>query len=250
MKYLILSDIHSNLEALQSVLLEVYSVRFDKYIVLGDFVGYGASPNEVLGLIRKKQIIAIRGNHDKVAAGIESGFDFNYIAMDAALWTQENITIDNKRYIAGLAQGPISVDDDFDIIHGSPWDEGFYLLNERHTLRAFNAITKDLTFFGHTHIPIIWSFDAEIAETEAILVKEGEDGKFEYSLDRGKRYLINPGSVGQPRDYNPKASFAIFDSDEYKITFARVSYDIKASQAKIIEAGLHEYLANRLSVGR
>ena len=245
MKYLILSDIHGNIEALNSVLMEVNSIKFDKYIVLGDLAGYGASPDEVVSRIKGLYPIAIiRGNHDKVAAGVSSGRDFNYAARDAAIWTRNKLKSENREFISSLAKGPVGIDGLFEIVHGSSWDEEFYVVSQYHALKAFQHRDKPLIFFGHTHIPIIWSFGYDILKGEPIL-----EDQYEYYLESGKRYLINPGSVGQPRDGNPKASLAIFDSNIMKIQFLRIKYDIEKAQLKIIRAGLDEYLADRLATG-
>jgi len=245
MKYLIISDIHGNLEALQSVLLRAKSFRVDKYIILGDLVGYGASPNEVTDIVRKMTpIVAIRGNHDKVAAGLSNGLDFNYVAREAALWTRRELFPENRDYIRQLLQGPVEVDGLFEIVHGSPWDEDYYIFHHLQALAAFRRSDGWLTFFGHTHIPAIWTFGNNELRGEAI-----PDENYELSLEKDKRYLINPGAVGQPRDYIPKSSLAIFDSDEMKIRFFRVNYDIKSAQTKILKAGLDEFLAERLAIG-
>lgn len=245
MKYLILSDIHGNIDALNSALIEVNSIKFDKYVVLGDLVSYGASPNEVVKrIIGLNPVIAIRGNHDKVAVGISDGRDFNYAARDAALWTRRKLLPENREYVSNLTKGPVEVDGLFEIVHGSPWDEEFYIFSHRHALNAFQHSDKKLIFFGHTHIPVIWSLGDDILEGEAVT-----NDQYEYSLEEGKRYLINPGSVGQPRDGNPKSSLAIFDSDEMKIQFLRIEYNIQNAQSKILQAGLDEYLADRLASG-
>lgn len=247
MNYLILSDIHGNLEALQSVLLEVRSKKIDKYIILGDLVGYGASPNEVVNLVRKMDpVAAVRGNHDKVAAGLSDGRDFNYAARDAALWTRSKLSPENRDYVAHLPQGPLEVDGLFDIIHGAPWDEDYYIFQWWQAQAALQKAGKWLTFFGHTHIPVIWTLenDDEL-RGEAI-----SDENYEYSLEETKRYLINPGSVGQPRDHNPKAALAILDTHEMRMQFLRIEYNIEGAQAKIRQAGLERYLAGRLAAGR
>ena len=245
MKYLILSDIHGNIEALNSALMEVCSIRFDKYVVLGDLVGYGASPNEVVKRIRGlNPRLAIRGNHDKVAAGISDGRDFNYAARDAAIWTRRHLFPENREFISHLSEGPVQVDGLFEIAHGSPWDEDFYIFSERHALYALHRSAKSIIFFGHTHIPVIWSFDGNILEGEDIT-----DDSYEYPLDKDKRYLINPGSVGQPRDGNSRSSQLIFDSGKMKLQFFRIEYDIQSAQSKILEAGLDERLADRLTAG-
>lgn len=248
MKYLILSDIHSNLEALQSVLQRAYSLKVDALIILGDLVGYGASPNEVTNIVRKLDPHKIiRGNHDRVSAGLDTGYNFNPIALHAAIWTQENLSLENIQYISGLMKGPLSVDSQFDIVHGSPWDEDYYILSYVDASKAFNLTDKDICFFGHTHVPIVWSLNGD--RIELVTIDEYDDGIHQFFLDDRKRYMINPGSVGQPRDGNPKASFALYEPENKKVTFFRVDYDIKTAQLKIIEAGLHKFLAERLSYG-
>jgi predicted phosphodiesterase len=246
MKYLILSDIHGNLEALQSALLEVSSVKIDKYVILGDLVGYGASPNEVVNRVRKMNpIAAVRGNHDKVAAGLSNGRDFNYAARDAALWTRRELSPKNIDYVARLPQGPVEVDGLFDIVHGAPWDEDYYIFQWRQAWSALHQSEKQLTLFGHTHVPVIWVLDDRELRGEPV-----PDEYYEYSLEANKQYLINPGSVGQPRDHNPKSALAILDTDEMKMQFFRIEYNIKGAQAKIRQAGLDRYLAGRLAAGR
>jgi predicted phosphodiesterase len=247
MKYLILSDIHGNLEALKSVLqeLESKSIEFDGCIILGDLVGYGADPNKVAKQIREmKPAASVRGNHDKAAAGLSDARDFNYAARNAALWTRKQLSAQNKEYIAKLPEGPVEVDKLFHIVHGSPWDEDYYIFNWREALFAFQRSDKQFIFFGHTHIPVIWSLDKDDLTGEGI-----PDEHYEQSLDGGNRYLINPGSVGQPRDRNPRASMAVLDTGEMKIQFFRVEYDVKKAQEKIRKAGLDGYLADRLAVG-
>jgi predicted phosphodiesterase len=251
MKYLILSDIHSNLEALQAVSLKILSTKIDKYVILGDLVGYGASPNEVVEIIKKKSpLVAIRGNHDKVASGLSDGRGFNHIALEADLWTQEILSSENKKYIADLPKGPINVDGLFDIMHGSNFDEEYYIDNDGDAIRAFQESNENLLFFGHTHIPIIWVLDEQEGTIEIDFFSDELQIRSEYSLQEGKRYLINPGSVGQPRDRIPESSFAIFDSNEMKVTLFRIKYNIKTAQDKIIRAGLDEFLAERLAIGR
>lgn len=251
MKYLILSDIHSNLEALQAVLLETLSYQIDKYIVLGDFVGYCASPNEVVDILKKKTpLIAIRGNHDKVAGGLSDGRGFNPVALEADLWTREILSDENRMFIADLPKGPINIDGIFDIMHGTNFDEEYYIFNHSDALRVFQNTKSNLSFFGHTHIPIIWFLDEQNATIEAESFSENSEGGFEYSLRDNIRYLINPGSVGQPRDRIPESSFAIFDNDKMTVSLFRIKYNIKSAQNKIIRAGLDEFLAERLAIGR
>jgi len=247
MKYLILSDIHGNMEALNSVLLELEaeSIEFDKCVFLGDLVGYGASPNEVVERVKELEpVAAVRGNHDKVAIGLDDGRDFNQAAQRTALWTREQLSPENRDYIAKLPQGPVEIGDLFQLVHGSPWDEDYYILDWQEALTAFKKSEKRLILFGHTHVPVIWSFHGDELNGEAI-----PEDDYEISLEEGNRYLINPGSVGQPRDHNPKSGLAILDTAEMKIRFLRVKYRIKGAQKKISEAGLDNFLADRLAVG-
>jgi len=246
MRYLIFSDIHSNLEALNAVLSTVASYQIEKYVFLGDIVGYAANPNEVIDLLRTlKPLVAIRGNHDKVVAGIESGDNFNVSAQMAVSWARQQITADNRTFLTKLQRGPIIVDECFQIVHGHPEDEDFYIFSEWDAMEVLDNSKQWITFFGHTHFPIIY------IQNYSNLSEEYPDvDSYCCSLSREKKYLINPGSVGQPRDSNPKASFAIFDSDADTIEIKRIEYDIKSAQEKIHKAELPEYLASRLSVGR
>jgi len=245
MRYLIFSDIHSNLEAFNAVLSTVASYQIEKYVFLGDIVGYAANPNEVIDLLRTlKPLIAIRGNHDKVIAGIERGDNFNFSAQMAVSWSRQHITAHNKNFLECLPQGPIVVDVCFRIVHGHPEEENFYIFRREDALEVLNNSKQWITFFGHTHFPVIYFQNSALSE------EYPDMDSYCYLLSREKKYLINPGSVGQPRDSNPKASFAIFDSDANTIEIKRIEYDIKSAQEKIQKAGLPEYLANRLSAGR
>jgi predicted phosphodiesterase len=246
MRYLIFSDIHSNLEAFNSVLSATASYLIEKYVFLGDIVGYAANPNEVVDLLRTlKPLIAIRGNHDKVVAGIESEDNFNLSAQIAVSWARQQITVHNKKFLEQLPPGPIVVDECFQIVHGHPEEEDFYIFRSWDAQQVLDNSKQWMTFFGHTHFPIMYiQHDSNLSE------EYPDVDSYCCSLSREKKYLINPGSVGQPRDSNPKASFAIFDSDTDTIEIKRIEYDIKSAQGKIQKAGLPEYLAGRLSVGR
>ena len=246
MRYLIFSDVHSNLEAFNAVLSTVESYKIEKYVFLGDIVGYAANPNEVIDLLRKlKPLVAIRGNHDKVVAGIENGDNFNESAQMAVSWARQRITSYNKNFLENLPHGPIVVDECFQIVHGHPEEEDFYIFRRRDAREVLNNSKQWITFFGHTHFPIMY------IQNHFNLSEEYPDmDNYCCSLSREKKYLINPGSVGQPRDSNPKACFAIFDSDTDTIEIKRIEYDIKSAQEKIQNSGLPEYLATRLSVGR
>jgi predicted phosphodiesterase len=245
MKYLIISDLHSNLEALSAVLGSVKRKKFDRILVLGDLVGYGASPNQVVDIVRRtKQAIVIRGNHDKVACGLESGDNFNRAAMQSALWTRNKLTPENRAYLAHLPKGPLLIDEHIYVSHGTPIDEDAYLFSDYDAYEVFQLLDFELCFFGHTHLPVIYAVSNQRLYT---FRPNGERVKIE--LVNGFKYLINPGSVGQPRDKNPMASYAIYDSDHQTITFKRVEYSIPKTQDKILKAGLPHSLANRLAVG-
>lgn len=245
MKYLILSDLHSNKEALSAVMAQNKRKRFDRILVLGDLVGYGANPNQVVDVVRKmRQAVVIRGNHDKVASGIESGDNFNRAAIQSALWTREKLTAENRGYLTRLPQGPLLVDGEIMISHGTPIDEDAYIFSDYDAYEIFQALDFQICFFGHTHLPVIYAVNNQRLYT---FRPNGE--KIKVDLVEGFKYLINPGSVGQPRDRNPLSSFAIYDSTKRTMTFKRVEYSVPKTQSKIIRAGLPPSLANRLAVG-
>jgi predicted phosphodiesterase len=246
MRYLILSDIHSNHEALSAVFAHVKRKRWDKAIVLGDVVGYGANPNQAVDLVRRlKPLVAIRGNHDKVCSGIEDGEMFNRVALQAAMWTRSRLTPSNLRWLQSLPEGPVVVDGEFAVAHGTPIDEDAYIFGEIEALNVFRQTAFPLCFFGHSHFPVIFGLSPDAIQT--VLT---EPPAFRFRLEPGVRYLVNPGSIGQPRDGNPLASFALFDSDTRTVTIYRVPYAIGRTQRKILAAGLPRPLADRLSVGR
>ena len=246
MRYLILSDIHSNDDALHAVLARVRRKRFDRVVVLGDFVGYGANPNQVIDRIRdfKKQKRMIRGNHDKVVCGIESGDLFNPVALKAARWTTEKLTPRNRKFLEALPLGPVGVDGAFAICHGSPRDEDAYIFTDYDAYLNFRETESAVCFFGHSHIPCVFTL-----EPHGILVELIEADRVKYTLKKGLRYLINPGSIGQPRDRNAAASYAIFDADEGVVHFDRVPYPVDKARDKIFKAGLPHILGDRLLVG-
>jgi predicted phosphodiesterase len=246
MKYLILSDIHSNHEALSAVLCFVQRKRWDKAVFLGDLVGYGANPNQAVDAMRSlRPLVAIRGNHDKVCSGIENGELFNRVALEAALWTRKKLTKPNLKWLHDLPEGPTVVDGAFAISHGTPIDEDAYIFGEIEALNVFRQTSYPVCFFGHSHFPVFFGLS-----TEAITTVLTGAPSFRYKLRAGVRYLINPGSVGQPRDGNPLASFAFFDTDSQVVTIHRIPYRVEKAQEKILRAGLPRPLADRLALGR
>jgi predicted phosphodiesterase len=249
MRALILSDIHANLEALKAVLA---AAPFDALWNLGDIVGYGASPNQVIDLIRPISQLTVRGNHDRVCCGLTSALGFNPIARAAAHWTHDELTEDNLNWLKELPQGPLQPEEaGVTCAHGSPLNEDQYILNMRDAWAPLQQMSTTITFFGHTHIQGGFSQkDHDWHELRPQFYRNNEADSWTMPISPGTRHLINPGSVGQPRDYDWRAAFAIYDSDATAITFHRVPYDITASQGRILMAGLPERLAARLTEGR
>jgi predicted phosphodiesterase len=248
MRYLVLSDIHGNLDALDTVLAAAGPV--DESLVLGDLVGYGASPNEVIARVRDLDpAVLIRGNHDKVASGVEVPESFNPAALMAAHWTQEHLTAENRAWLQQLPAGPVLVDRLVEVCHGTPADEDEYLFGGRDAREAFDTMRAPVCLFGHTHVPVCYVAAADQLDTIHI-VEPDIEGHLDVPVEEGLRFLINPGAVGQPRDGDARASYAIYDSGERRISLYRIDYPIEQAQARILAAGLPEVLARRLAVGR
>lgn len=246
MRYLILSDIHSNKEAFGAVLSFVRRKPWDKAIFLGDLVGYGANPNQAIDMLRSlKPFVGIRGNHDKVCSGLEDGELFNRIALEAAMWTRKKLTRGNHAWLRSLPQGPALVDDTFAISHGTPIDEDAYIFGEIEALNVFRNTDFPICFFGHSHFPVIFALSPDAITTILTVAPS-----FKFKLREGVRYLINPGSIGQPRDGNPLASFAMYDSETRVVSIHRIPYRVSQTQQKILKAGLPRPLADRLAIGR
>ena len=247
MRYLIVSDMHGNWDAFEAVLRKVRRKKFDVSLVLGDLVGYGAGPNQICNAVRELpgKVYTVRGNHDKVVAEIEDGKNFNPAALEAARWTTERLTAENLDMVRRLPQGPIEIDQDLAICHGSPIDEDMYVFSDYDAYLIFSSNQAQLTFFGHTHIPSLFS-KLENGGIEVALLR-GEKGAIE--IEDGRQYLINPGSVGQPRDRDPRAAFMAYDSDKRVVTWHRLEYPIERAQQRIVKAGLPKVLADRLAVG-
>ena len=244
MTYLILSDVHANLEALDAVLEA--AGEYDHALVLGDLVGYGANPNEVIErLLALPSVTFIRGNHDKAATRLASVEHFNHLARFAVQWTTEQLTPANFEWLAALATGPLAIDDLVEICHGAPFDEDAYIFDDLDVRRAMAAASRPLCLFGHTHVPAAF----RLAET-LLPVGPLRGDRFRLQIESTARYLVNCGAVGQPRDGDPRASFALLDTTESTLTIVRVPYDVVGAQTKIIEAGLPDVLAHRLAIGR
>jgi diadenosine tetraphosphatase ApaH/serine/threonine PP2A family protein phosphatase len=249
-RVLLLSDIHSNLEALEGCL--VAAPAHDLVVNLGDIVGYGASPNEVIDRSRALGRFFVRGNHDKAACGLMDIQDFNPVAGMAALWTREHLTSENLEWLRALPQGPLQIDGipDAQFVHGSPVDEDEYVVTVRDALKPLLISTAPLSFFGHTHLQGSFSNNNASDVFRPIYQTVGQAEMVDFPLRQGTRYLVNPGSVGQPRDGDWRAAYALFDSQTRIVTFCRVPYDLKRSQERILEANLPPRLASRLATGR
>ena len=251
MRFLILSDVHGNIEALDAVLADAPRDSYDQILVLGDLVGYGASPNDVVERIYALEPdVLIRGNHDKVASGVEEPVHFNHVAAEAARWTLETLTDANRDRVAALPKGPIAVDETIEICHGTPFDEDAYVFDQDDAQRALDATSRRLCFFGHTHLPVAFRQPRRRTDLEVVVPELGSPDPSVVSVDGESTYLINPGSVGQPRDGDPRASYATFDVAARRVEITRVPYRVDIAQQKILDAGLPESLARRLGVGR
>lgn len=251
MRALILSDIHANLEALNAV-LETAGPH-DALWNLGDVVGYGASPNEVIETLRPLAQVNVRGNHDRVCCGLASALGFNPIARAAAAWTQEEITEANREWLAAAPKGPLHPEGmpGIALAHGSPLNEDQYILTMRDAWAPLQQSGTEITFIGHTHLQGgFMQKDEEWHELRPRYTTRNEAESLTLTIAEGTRHLINPGSIGQPRDNDWRAAFAIYDTEAQEIVFHRVPYDLTAAQGRILMAGLPEKLALRLREGR
>ena len=242
MRFCIIADVHGNLEALLAVSEKIksYGKNIDKIMCLGDIVGYGADPSECIRITSEISDVILAGNHDFAVCELTSIEDFNTYAKKAVLWSRQQLDKKEIDFLKGL---PFTHSErDMDFAHSSLHrpESWRYLSGTPDTYIDFQIMEKNLLFVGHTHVPVIF-------ENSGVQVKR--INLPELTLDPEKKYIINPGSVGQPRDRDPKASFAIFDSGIKSVETIRVEYDIEKAQEKILNAGLPEVLATRLSYG-
>jgi len=255
MRALVLSDIHGNLEALTAVLDAAGT--WDALWNLGDMVGYGASPNEVLAVIRAQATWTVRGNHDRVCCGLGSSRHFNPTARAAAKWTTETLTEVNLEWLRALPQGPLDAElktpnpVHVTLAHGSPLNEDQYIHNMRDAWAPLQQTSTAITFFGHTHIQGGFAQrDHDWQELHPLYHSRKGSDMWTLPIEPEMRYLINPGSVGQPRDFDWRAAFAIYDSETSEIIYHRVPYDLESTQTRMHEAGLPRRLSARLKEGR
>jgi diadenosine tetraphosphatase ApaH/serine/threonine PP2A family protein phosphatase len=248
MRYLVLTDIHANLEALEACIADATPRVFEQTLVLGDLVGYGGDPNAVVERIQGLAPVAIvRGNHDKVACGVEQAEGFNAVARSAAKWTLDVLKPAYREWLAALPEGPIDVDEVIQICHGSPFDEDAYIFDELDAVRALKVANRPLCLFGHTHYPVTFELSEDTFDSVG---GSGSGPQTQSQMRAGCKYLINPGSVGQPRDGDPRAAYALVDTKLRRIELYRVKYPVEEAQAKVMKAGLPDVLAQRLAVGR
>jgi predicted phosphodiesterase len=243
MRYLILSDLHANLEATDAVLAAASTLSIDQTLVLGDLVGYGPNPNEVVERVRGLSPAGvIRGNHDRVAAGLDSDTDFNSHAQAAIRWTTAALSPVSRMYLSALPAGPLAIDADVELCHGAPFDEDFYVFTPADAGRALSTQQRRVCLFGHTHIAVAYVQRDEGASPT------GPYGPspFTVALNKTARSLINCGSVGQPRDGDWRAAFGVLDTDANTCTMHRVEYDANSTRRAMRKAGLPDVLIRRI----
>jgi predicted phosphodiesterase len=244
-QFLIISDIHANWHALEAVLADAEG-KFQQIICCGDIVGYNPRPVEVLEWTRAHCAYVIRGNHDKVVAGIDDLEWFNEVAQAAALWTREHLNREQLEYLRELQIGPVKLEH-FHIWHGSPLDEDEYVTMPREASPCFAAFELPLAFFGHTHLQ--GGFFRKHRRTGRIAAVPVDHQQSVVALEPDTFYMINPGSIGQPRDGDPRAAYAIFDSEQNTVTLRRVAYPVQKTVEEILKASLPDVLALRLFEG-
>ncbi|HWH69282.1 MAG TPA: metallophosphoesterase family protein [Candidatus Sulfotelmatobacter sp.] len=240
MKFAIIADIHSNLEAFQVVLEDIKQQQCTHYACLGDIVGYNANPKECLDIVRRMSIPCVKGNHDEYCSIEEATEGFNPAAAEAVNWTRKQLTDEDKQWLRDLKYSRMVTN--FTIVHATldgPQRWG-YVFDKLAAAASFTYQNTAVCFFGHTHVPVAFVRDS--------MVRGGTYSKFK--VEPGKKYFVNVGAVGQPRDNNPKAAYVVYDMDESTIELRRLDYDIAATQKKILEAGLPPRLAERLAFGK
>jgi diadenosine tetraphosphatase ApaH/serine/threonine PP2A family protein phosphatase len=240
MKFAIISDIHANLEAFEAALRRIDEIKPDKILCLGDIVGYGPDPNECVKIAKNKVDFSLCGNHEYGALGRTDLQTFSENARIACEWTREVLSDENFSYIKDL---PVSiVEEGMFLVHSTPinperWD---YIFTTRDASYQFMGFSELTCLVGHSHVPACF-------EEEAGVCKLSENNPL--CLEEGRRYIINFGSIGQPRDYDPRASFGVIDTEERRVQLIRIAYDIERVQRKIMNHGLPLFLAERLGIG-
>lgn len=240
MRYAIIADIHANLEALEVVLNDTRERGCTHYVCLGDVVGYGANPKECLDIIRDMGMPCVKGNHDEYCSNDAFAEGFNPLALEAVAWTRQQLSAEDRKWLHDLKY--LRLVGSFTIVHATldapqRWQ---YVFDKLEAASSFTYQNTSLCFFGHTHVPVAFVRDS--------MVRGGTYSRFR--IEPGKKYFINVGSVGQPRDNNPRASYVVYDTTDNTIELRRLDYDIAKAQKKIRDAGLPPRLADRLELGR
>jgi predicted phosphodiesterase len=246
LRQLILSDIHANLHALYAV-LEQAEGEYDEIVSCGDLVGYGSCPNETVEWAAAHLKAVVRGNHDKVAVGLDNAEGYNAVASASLEWTSEVLTAANRKYLMGMPRGPVSYGKLW-LMHGSPIDEDLYLIQECDARGMQQFLPGPINFFGHTHRQGGFAYFRN--SLRAIPQVAELETRLDVTLDASGYFLINPGSVGQPRDGDWRAAYCIFDEEQSVVTYRRVKYDVETAAKCILAAGLPELLARRLYMGK
>jgi len=243
MRYLVLSDIHSNIEALQASIKKAKDVGYDKALCCGDLVGYGPNPAEVMDALDELGTTSIRGNHDRVISGLDDPVHFNAAARKAVDWTREHLPASYLQRLAELPVGPLEITESARLVHGSARDEDEYVVTQHDAVVNLATSTPSITFFGHTHEPGV--FTRNVRWTPSYEA----DGSARLHIP-GDKILVNPGSVGQPRDGDARASFLIWDDEQSVLEFYRADYPLESTQARMRSAQLPDFLITRLAFGR
>ncbi len=245
MRFLIITDTHANWRALASVLDDAAG-QYEQIVCCGDLVGYNSEPSQVLDWTSEHCSAVVRGNHDKVVSGLESLDWFNETAQEAARWTMNRLSAEQTEYLRSLPSGPLQLEY-FHIWHGSPRDEDEYVTSVAEATPGFEYLDCPLAFFGHTHVQGVFFAKQRRYGSKPGVAKNQTESVIE--LEPDMLYVINPGSVGQPRDGDPRAAYALYDTEERAVRLRRVEYDIEATAQAIRTAGLPEMLAQRLFYG-
>jgi predicted phosphodiesterase len=249
-RFLILSDVHANWDALQAVLRHVKRKRYDRIAFLGDAVGYGASPNAVLNWLHGlgPSAAIVRGNHDRVCSGLDRGDYFNRYAREASSWTYERLDERNLEFLRSFPEGPMELDPEVAICHGSSIDEDAYIFSVYDAQQAFESLPHRVIFFGHTHVPTLFTLRS-VDGQQSLQARLLSGRRSVVTLEPDARYLVNPGSVGQPRDRDPGAAYALYDQTGGRLYLYRVPYRVAIARRRIIQAGLPAVLGDRLLHG-
>jgi predicted phosphodiesterase len=246
-RFLILSDIHANSEGLDAVLTDAAG-EYDTVVCCGDIVGYNPDPMHAIEWCRSNCQSIVRGNHDKVIAGIDDLDWFNPIAQASARWTMKQLPDDDLTYLRELPKGPMAVADAFQIFHGAPFDEDEYVLSPDTAEECFSHLDAPVAFFGHTHVQ--GGFFQKHRRLGGMGRPSPGEAELVFELEPNTMYIVNAGSVGQPRDRDPRAAYAIYDSEQRLVRLRRVEYDVAKTVEKIRAAGLPDALGLRLFDGQ